>query len=246
MLGVQVPEVFMFDWLRSKPEHTHPEIRDALFGDIPLSRYASTSSNTILEPLASFVRAKQSLDSGDPQDAIKTLRSIIEMPGLESNFYLQAWFFLRGLGVHPSSDQDKEILGVLVEVGMGTGSDLIAAYPDHRARYYNYSGSAVIWERPNGSLNSVIDDLLKAGAVTIKAIGPWKDNKPPAPPKGYARINLLSPSGLHFGQGPLNDLSRDQLGAPVMAAAFRLMQELIRISEELKGKQPTIRLQRSP
>ena len=44
---------------------------------------------------------------------------------------------------------------------------------------------------------------------------------------GEVRINFLTPSGLHFGQGPYQNLASDGLGGPVLAAAIRLMQALI-------------------
>ena len=70
-----------------------------------------------------------------------------------------------------------------------------------------------------------------AGSVVAQAIGPWKESRPPVPPKGFARINLLVPSGLHFGQGPLDSLAMDRLAGPVIASAFRPMQELIKLTK---------------
>jgi hypothetical protein len=110
-------------------------------------------------------------------------------------------------------------------------ADLVAAYAGHHARYYNFSGAGVIRERPNSLLDAAIDELRRVGATNLRAIGPRKDNRPSAPPTGHARINLLSPNGLHFGQGPLEMLSKDQLGGPVIAASFRLMQEPIKLSK---------------
>jgi hypothetical protein len=184
------------------------------------------------EPWVSFGRAKEALDRDDSQAAIETLKGILEMPELESRHYLQSWHFLRELGVHPTAEKEKQLLGVIVEVGMTTGVDLLVAYADHHARYYNYSGAGIVWERPKDSLDAAIDDLLRVGAVTIKAIGPWKESRPSAPPDGHVRINLLSPSGLHFGQGPHDDLAKDQSGGPVLASAFRLMQELMKLEKK--------------
>ncbi len=218
--------------MKREPAQGRPEIRDTLFGDMSLPQWVSSSTNSMsLEPWASFGRAKESLDSGDTQLATETLRRILEMPGLESRQYLQAWHFLGDLGVTPASEKEKDLLGIVVEVGLGKGPDLVAAYADRRARYYNFSGAGVVWERPNDSLDAAVDDLLRVGLVTMHAIGPWKGCRPSAPPAGHARINLLSPSGLHFGQGPLDSLTKDQLGGPVIAASFRLMQELIKLSK---------------
>jgi len=219
--------------MKAKSVRNNPEIRDTLFGDLPFSRWATVfPTATPSEPWASFRRAKQSLDSGDKQSAKEALLSILEMSELESRQYLQAWHFLRDLGVSPPCGKEKDLLGVVVEVGMEQGTDLVAAYSDHHARYYNYSGAGVAWERPDNSLDPVIDHLLRVGSDTMQAIGPWKGKRPSAPPVGHARINLLSPVGLNFGQGPLDALSKDRLGGPVIAASFRLMQALIKLTKK--------------
>lgn len=155
------------------------------------------------------------------------------MPDLESRHYLQAWHFLRSLGFDPPPAEAKKLFGVVVEVAMKEGLDILAAYADQTARYFNYSGAAVIWERPEGSLDTSVDGLLQAGSVLVEVIGPLESPRPASPPpKGHARINLLVPSGLHMGQGPYEALARDPLGGPVIAAAVELMNALIGKAEK--------------
>ena len=113
---------------------------------------------------------------------------------------------------------------------MERGLDLVAAYADHHARYYNFSGSAVVWERPNDSLDKSIHDLIGAAAVAVNLIGPWDKGRPAAPASDQARINMLTPSGLHFGQGPYSALSKDRVGGPILGLAFQLMQQLIKLA----------------
>src|SRR6059058_3340843 len=125
---------------------------------MPLSDWGMNPS--ISEPWISFRRAKDEIDSGVGKNAIAVFNSILATPQLESRHYLQAWHFLRDLNVHPAKEREKDLLGVVVEVGMPKGLDLLAAYADHNARYYNFSGAAVIWERPNDLLDAQIDDLL--------------------------------------------------------------------------------------
>jgi len=191
----------VFKWLTGQTQAKQPAIRDTLFGDLPLDEWQPKSPQA-LEPWTSFARAKQSLDRSDKSGAITIFQSILAMPGLESRHHLQAWLFLRQLGVFPPAEKAKQVLGVVVEVGMDRGLDLVAAYPDHHARYYNFSGAGVVWEHPNNSLDKPIDDLLSAAIAAVKAIGPWDKERPAAPAAGQARINILTPSGLHFGQGP--------------------------------------------
>lgn len=169
---------------------------------------------------------------GDGRSAIAVFQSVLGMPQLESRAYLWAHHSLRALGVHAAPEKAKDVLGMVVEVGMQRGLDLIAAYDDHNARYYNFSGAGVVWERPNSKLDAPIDDLLKVGRSVVRAIGPWKGIRPPAPPIGHTRLNILTPSGLYFGQGPIESLSKDPLGGPALVAASRLMQVLIALTRK--------------
>lgn len=221
----------MFKWLTGQSQEKKVDIRETLFGDLSLSQWQPQSTQKA-EPWTSFARAKQCLDTGDKPGATVILQSILAMPDLESRHYLEAWTFLRELGVFPPDDKAKDVLGVVVEVGMDKGLDLVAAYPDHSARYYNFSGAGVVWERPNNSMDRPIDDLLSAASAAVKVIGPWNKQRPPAPPSGQARISILTPSGLHFGQGPYAALSKDRIGGPVLGLAFQLMQQLIKLTKK--------------
>jgi len=211
-----------------------PAIREVLFGDLPLSQWPNESATNVDgEPWLSFVRARDQLNSGDKENSKQTLRQILVMPDLESRHYLQAWHFLRELGESPSDGEAKRLYGVVVEVALDEGLDIVAAYADHTARYFNYSGAAIVWERADESLDPAIDSLLDAGRVVADKIGPWEGTRPAAPPTGQVRISMLVPNGLHFGQGPLEALSGDPLGGPVIAAAMQLMQSLIAKSENV-------------
>ena len=204
-------------------------LRDTLFGDLPLEAYSPASSEQSLEePWITFAAARQALSAGQSHEAIELWRAVTEIPNLESRHYVQAWHFLRGRGVQPPPQIAKTMLGVIVEVGMDRGLDLLAAYPDHTARYYNFSGRAVVWEHPDDSLDAMIDALLTAGSHVLERINPWPNPRRPAPPAGVARINLLSPAGLHFGEGPLEMIGAEPLARPTFDAATALMQQLIR------------------
>ena len=220
----------LFNWRKEKHQQSTLNVRETLFGDVPLGRWAPFSTQAAAsEPWSSFERVTQFPEGGDTQSAKTVLLAILEILGIESCHYLQAYHFLRNLGVPPVQDIAKNVFGVVVEVGMKNGPDLVVGYADHHARYYNYSGAAVIWDRPDGSLDEPIDELLRVGSVVAQVIGPWQETRRPAPSEGRARVNLLTPSGLHFGEGPLETLAKDKLAGPVIASAFRLMQELIRL-----------------
>lgn len=202
-----------------------PEVRDTLFGDMRLRDWAGHAGPG--EPWASFAEAYASLQTGDRSNAIAKLLSIAERAGLESRHYLEAWHSIRELGGDVPAAKAKLLYGVVVEVTLDEGLDLLAAYADHTARYYNYSGAAIFWEHPDDSLDNLIDAVIAAGRHVAAQIGPWDKTRPPPPPKGHARISMLTPSGLHFGQASITALAADPLGGPVFQAATSLMQVLI-------------------
>lgn len=224
----------MFDIFRNKPEPQFTA-RDFLFGDMPFSEWPNTSSKQQgHEPWRSFVKAREQRDAGNTTASITTLRQILSMPQLESRHYIQAWHFLREMGVSPADNEAKQLYGVVVEVSMKNGLDMVAAYSDGTARYFNYTGAAIIWERPDNSLDPKIKTLLERGQQVLNEIGPWEGQRPPEPQQDQVRINLLAPAGLHFGQGSFEQLEHDNMGGPMIGAATQLMQALIARSENHK------------
>ena len=217
----------MFNLFKKKEKPPQPTtIRDTLFGDIPMSEWPrDPNSNT--EPWVSFVQARKHLDKRDKDSAITVLKKITDMPGLESRHYLQAWHFLRQLGLNPPPEKAKLVYGVIVEVAVKGGADLVAAYTDHTARYLHHAGGGVIWEHPDASLDTEIEALLKAGQAVANVIGPWEDARPPAPQGETVRLNMLTPSGLHFGYGLFKTLYEDPKGKAIIDPATQLMQGLI-------------------
>lgn len=205
-------------------------IRDTLFGDMPLGKWPPAGTDTGWSPWSDFVAAREQLASGRKEKAVEAWLEILEQTDLEPRHYLQAWHFLRQQGQQPPKSDAKNILGVVVEVGMPKGLDLLAAYADHSARYYNFSGKAVIWEHRDESLDPLIDDLIAASHDVVVKIGPWEQERPPAPERGAARICFLTPSGLHFGEAPLEVLTQDPMAGHVFLKAAVLMEALIQKS----------------
>jgi hypothetical protein len=218
---------------KGKPEQAKLPlaIRETMFGDMPLDQWPPTQTLTE-PPWDLFQAARTHLTSGDQASAIDQWQRIIQMPGLESRVYLQAWHFLRQNGQFPGVDVAKQVFGVVIEVGLPNGLDLLGAYADHTARYWNFSGSGVVWEHPDSSLNAMIDQLLGVSKIIVDKIGPWDKPRPLAPVKGQARFNFLTPSGLHFGQGPMETLAKDPLAGHVFQTGATLMQALIAKSKK--------------
>ena len=205
---------------------------DMLFGDLPLSYWAGINSNE--EPWNLFKEVQKSLAENDKEAAIATLEKIINIPGLESRQYLQAYFFLNQL--QQVKEEDLKIFGVVVEVSMPQGCDTLAVYADHSARYYNYSGSSIVWEHGDNSLDELMDEIISQGKIIAGQIGPWESPRRDAPLQGMARINFLTSHGLHFGEAGQQALFNDPLAGKIMHSMLELMQALVNKTSHGKEK----------
>jgi hypothetical protein len=212
------------------PPAPPPTMRDTLYGDMPINDWPKDNSLSS-EPWTSFMQARQLLAKGSRDDAIAQWKRITQMPNLEARHYVQAWNFLRGQGAQPSPEQAKHVYGVVVEYMMEQGLDLLAAYEDRSARYYNYSGAGVVWEHPDDRLDAPIKQLLDIAGRVAAAIGPWEGARPGVPPKGHIRLSMLTPSGLHFGQGEFNALNADPMGKALIGAATQLMVQMTQLRQ---------------
>jgi len=202
-------------------------MRDTVYGDRPLDQWPSGDSLAGAFPWDAFIAARKHLAASELEAAKACWRRIAVAPDLESRQYAQAWHFLRQHGEQPAPEIAKKVYGLVVEVGMPRGLDLLAAYPDGHARYYNFSGAAVIWEHSDASLDPLIGQLMDASAQVVAQIGPWDRERPGPPPADAMRLSFLTPSGLHFGQAPINTLAADPIGGKVVHLASQLMQALI-------------------
>ncbi len=200
-------------------------LRDTLFGDISIELWPEGDAGEY--PWSAFAEARTLGGS----EAIARWKQVAADAQVESRHRLQAWHFLRGVGVDPTPDEEKQLLGVVIEVAMPEGLDLLAAYADFSARYFNYSGAGVIWDRPDSSLDGEIAALFRESSNVLAQIGPWDGDRPPAPEGDAARLCFLTPSGLHFGQAPIGVLMNDAMAGPVLQAAIQLMTALIEKSQ---------------
>jgi hypothetical protein len=202
-------------------------LRETLFGDMPIDQWPKDGISTVQFPWSSFAAARSHILEGNQSAAIARWREVLEHPELETRQHLQAWHFLRQNGEQPPSAIARVVLGVVAELPMPQGFDLVAAYADHSARYWNFSGAGVVWDHPDSSLDTVIDQLFEAATPIAAQISPSDKPRPAAPPPGQLRLSILSPSGIHFGQGPVTVLSDDPQGARVLQSIVLLMRALM-------------------
>lgn len=216
--------------LRTKKKPEGPEsfqLYDLLFGDVPLEHWKPAHDATPETPWTTFDEVRQALSRNDKPKAEQSLRRLLETTGLESRQQLQAWHFLRELAAQPTAGEAKLVLGVVLEVALAEGLDTLAAYRDHRARFIRHSGKVVVWDVRDPQIDALIDHLLRTATDIVGAIDPWTEPRREPPTAGHVRVNLLTPSGLHFGEGPFDALSQDDMGGPIIAAGAELMSALV-------------------
>jgi hypothetical protein len=111
--------------------------------------------------------------------------------------------FLRRAGRQPPASEAKRALGVVAEMPVNDGHDVLAAYEDGSCRYLNHSGSAaVVEDRSIEAVQLAVRAWLDVGRSLAAVIGPWERSELPAVLPGHMRIMVLTPSGPHFGQRP--------------------------------------------
>jgi hypothetical protein len=142
----------------------------------------------------------------------------------ETRARILAYNRLHSLGHKPDK---KELLGVIVEVGLDDGLDVVASYQDGAARYINYTGKLIIWEKNTEASQKLTKELFSRCEPILSKIGPWNQPRRPHPGKGNARITFLVSDGLYFGEGPINTLFNDQMAGPALSAATALMKYLM-------------------
>jgi hypothetical protein len=157
------------------------------------------------------------------------LEKIINDESVETRQKILAFHLLSANGIKQSP---KELLGVIVEVGLDDGLDVVAAYKDGTARYINHSGKMIIWETTTAKSNELVIQLFSAGENVINQIGPWDKERKTPPGKDMVRLSFLVSDGLYFGEGPFDALQKDHLGGPVIYYAGQLMSFLIQQTEK--------------
>lgn len=159
------------------------------------------------------------------------VRKVLTDTKLESRLRVLAANKLLSAGASPSS---KELLGVIVEVSLDSGPDVLAAYKDGTARYINHSEEMIVWETPDAMSSDIINGLFAHADAVVEQIGPWDKKRLPYPPKGTVRLTFLVTDGLYFGQAPANAFFNDPMAGPVLNAASQLM---VYLMDQAQGKE---------
>ena len=164
---------------------------------------------------------------------IDKLSEVIKDNTLDTRCKIIANYILRAQG---SVIEEKELLGVIVEVGLPGGLDVLAAYKDGTARYINHVENMVAWESKSDESNKLINQLFIDSENVINIIAPWDKDRKAFPGNGMVRLTFLVSDGLYFGEGPFDMLQKDPMAGPVIYSATKLLTFLTSKMSEHKNK----------
>lgn len=228
--------------LHSGMLEAHRPLYDLLFGDVPMHAWGARVEDHEAgakdggEVWRAFRVGREAWHEGEHERAISAWQRVLTMTDVEARQHAQAWCYLRGAGVMPEGEEARRLLGVVMEVPVEAGLDVLACYTDHSAYYLNHAGPAIIWTRPSGALDEPIDRVLDLARGVVARTGVWdKERLTPAgePPfGGAARVSMLTPAGLHFGQAPADVLFADAMAGPLLGAGAALMQAMMGLEKE--------------
>ena len=210
------------------PSTTDPaalaNFRQLLFADQGLSFSASRAMGPeqTQEPWASFQRAAEHLRARDIPLAVQELKHLADDSSQESRVRLWAWKALRDLGQAPDASIGTQVLGVVIEVPLDRGNDVLASYADGSVRYLNQSGKIGILEPGVPD----VEPLVKAEIVEAQHVAAQLPLIPsePAPAQGAIRVTLLTIGGLRSIEAPMNAMGNPKHpGFPLFQAATKVL-----------------------
>ena len=191
-------------------------IRQGLFACQPMNVLVQQlKSDGSPGPFQTIANADELANAGRKEEAKSRLRSILDLPNLETRIQLWVWSALRELGERPDPQSGKEVLGVVVEVPMRGAYDTLAAYQDGSARYLNFSGAAIFWDARDATIKSLCQRLFGSTIPESPRAVPRQDTMLP---KAGTQVTLLTRSGMYAISAPPRS---------VMRAGSALMLELM-------------------
>jgi len=165
----------------------------------------------------------------DRTPTINELDSIANDDSIESRIRFLALYTALQFGLKISK---KIYFGTIMEVPVEGGYDVLSYYSDLTARYYNFSGRAIIYE---GGKTIVDNCIQKANSVAIQVcnvLEPWEKERLPRPKGGVIRISFLVSDGLYFGNSSIKTIGNDQMASAIFGNGANIMKALLNETDQ--------------
>ncbi len=186
-------------------------IYELLFCDDP-SAFAPKPGNTPTD--------WQVLLYGPAQDPVR-ITLLAKDSATQSRTRALAFNWLRA---HGEAAPKGVILGVIIEVPLDQGLDVLAAYADGSVRYINHAGRIAVIE-PNGlpEANAQAKRLVDMAQSVAAVIGLSEEARQSPPAKPDARVTFVASDGLHYRQGPFETMQSSALAGPLIRQGSQLL-----------------------
>lgn len=202
------------------------DLRRLLYADLAVAEWPPEDEPQP-EPWASFQRARRHLAAGDHDLAIRAWSQVANPAfGRESRQVLQAWHHLRGQGIVPDASIADEVLGIVAEVALDGGHDVLAAYADGGVRFLHHLGGGTIVEPPAPTAVALAASEWLAEAQEVAAqMDRWSGTGAEPAAAGASRFVVLTPGGARvaFGEGASVDPDAGPLAARLLGSGARLL-----------------------
>ena len=187
------------------------EIYDLLFCDNPTAFQPKSDDKPTDWQLLLF---------GPAQDPARIAR-LAGHSATESRVRVLAYNWLR---THGHETPKGVLLGVIIEVPLDHGLDVLAAYADGSVRYINHTGKMALIE-PRGLPEASVQAkrLIELAQPIVAQIGPWDKARLPPPAKPNIRLTFIVSDGLYFGEGPLEVMQQDGLAGPLIQQGAHML-----------------------
>jgi hypothetical protein len=155
------------------------------------------------------------------------LHSIVLKGEAPARAKILSYNYLKAKGIN---FEKKELLGVILEAGVDTGLETLAAYTDAGAIYIDSSAKILRWQAGQTRIQNELASYFAASVKLAEQLKPSDHLRFPPPFAGMARITVLLSDGLYFGQGPSNNLTKDSLSGPLIRQANQWLSKLMTVS----------------
>lgn len=174
-----------------------------------------------------------------PTSSVEELRSVITDSGTDTRVRIVAWNKLRERSLR---NKQRVVLGVVIEIGMENGLDVLAVYDDLAARYINQSGKVLVNEKADIKSGLLIAKMLKSADSLAPNMQP-ADARGAFPVKGIVKLTLITTDGLCSAEGGPDVMFQGAKTAPVLRAGTELLQLLMAqaTAAEAKKKHEVVR-----
>lgn len=174
-------------------------------------------------PWSTFIEALSHKHAGQPAKA--ELLSIARDEEAESRARLWAWKALREEHALPEPGEATRVLGVIAEVPVDGGLDVLAAYTDGSVRFLGHADQLIAIEG-DGAPGKRAASVLREASVLLAAPPTQRNPKAPRPPANKVRLTALAPTGSHQVEVPWAEVEAGGKYAKLFHAIVGLLEEV--------------------